>query len=69
MVSTAAEVVEGGGSAAVDGAGGGGGVLFGSTFPPLSTPVKIPQITRWYTVPILNTNLCYLITYLEPNLC
>jgi hypothetical protein len=28
--------------AAVDGAGGGGGVLFGSTLPSLSTPVKNP---------------------------
>jgi hypothetical protein len=42
MVPTADEVVEGCGSAAVDGAGGGGGVLFGSTLPSFSTPVKIP---------------------------
>ncbi len=51
MISTA-EVVEGGGSAAVDGAavdaaGGRGGVLFGSTLPSLSTPVKIPKNTKY----------------------
>jgi hypothetical protein len=44
MMVPAGGVVEGGGPAAVDGAGGGGGggggVLFSSTLPSLSTPVK-----------------------------
>jgi hypothetical protein len=47
MVPTGGEVVEGSGSAAVDGAGNRGCVLFNSTLPSLSTPVKIPKITKY----------------------